>query len=234
MLTRFFERYTGFLRSLKIVYVLNNLLHAPQLWRNRVLYRQYGLRKSVLSPLASGDFSRRHPDIPWLDRQDAADRLAAHPDFQKMAPAMQAKVRQFMEAGYCVLEGFFDEKQTHALNQEVDALLARGTAKFNYTGRKIFNLHEYSARADQAFFRQPELLDLLSFLLGRRVIPFQTLGFTQGSEQRAHSDSIHMTTEPQGYLIATWIALEDCGPDSGPLFLLSRLAPTALRDERRL
>ncbi|MEY3248153.1 MAG: hypothetical protein RL742_196, partial [Bacteroidota bacterium] len=30
MLTRFFERYTGFLRSLKLVYVVNNLLHAPK------------------------------------------------------------------------------------------------------------------------------------------------------------------------------------------------------------
>ncbi len=218
MLTRFFERYTGFLRSLKLVYVVNNLLHAPKLWRNRVLYRRYGLRKSVLSPLGSNDFDRRHPDIPWLDQQDAAAQLVAHPDFQKMPPTLQAKVRQFMEDGYCVLEGFFGEKQTDMLNREVDALLARGTAKFNYTGRKIFNLHEYSACANEVFFRRPEILDLLSFLLGRPVIPFQTLGFTQGSEQRAHSDSIHMTTEPQGYLIATWIALEDCGPDSGPLF----------------
>jgi ectoine hydroxylase-related dioxygenase (phytanoyl-CoA dioxygenase family) len=72
--------------------------------------------------------------------------------------------------------------------------------------------------ADQEFFRRPDQLDFLSFLLGRKVIPFQTLGFTQGSEQRAHSDSIHMTTEPPGFLIAAWIALEDCGPDSGPLF----------------
>jgi ectoine hydroxylase-related dioxygenase (phytanoyl-CoA dioxygenase family) len=62
------------------------------------------------------------------------------------------------------------------------------------------------------------VLSLLSFLLGRRVVPFQSLNFTEGSEQRAHSDSIHMTTEPPGYLIATWIALEDIAADSGPLF----------------
>ncbi|HET6989817.1 MAG TPA: phytanoyl-CoA dioxygenase family protein, partial [Bacteroidia bacterium] len=39
----------------------------------------------------------------------------------------------------------------------------------------------------------------------------------KGSNQETHSDSIHMTTEPQGYLIATWMALEDISDDSGPL-----------------
>ncbi|MBK8192292.1 MAG: phytanoyl-CoA dioxygenase family protein [Lewinellaceae bacterium] len=59
---------------------------------------------------------------------------------------------------------------------------------------------------------------MLSFLMGKPVIPFQALNFVQGSEQRAHSDSIHMTTEPPGYLVATWTALEDCTADCGPLF----------------
>ncbi|HVV05301.1 MAG TPA: phytanoyl-CoA dioxygenase family protein, partial [Puia sp.] len=49
-------------------------------------------------------------------------------------------------------------------------------------------------------------------------VPFQTINFVYGSNQRAHSDSIHMTTYPLGYLIAVWIALEDTSPDNGPLF----------------
>jgi len=39
----------------------------------------------------------------------------------------------------------------------------------------------------------------------------------KGSQQGAHSDSIHMTTYPIGYLSAAWIAFEDIDPDSGPL-----------------
>ena len=39
----------------------------------------------------------------------------------------------------------------------------------------------------------------------------------KGSQQAAHSDSIHMTTYPLGYLTAAWIAFEDIHPDSGPL-----------------
>jgi ectoine hydroxylase-related dioxygenase (phytanoyl-CoA dioxygenase family) len=41
--------------------------------------------------------------------------------------------------------------------------------------------------------------------------------FPKGREQLAHSDTIHMTTYPLGYMAAAWIALEDIHPDSGPL-----------------
>lgn len=69
MLNRFFEKYTGVLRSLKPVYVLNNLLNYRQLQHNRALYRRYGLRKSIFSPIGTHDFPQHHPDIPWLDRK---------------------------------------------------------------------------------------------------------------------------------------------------------------------
>jgi hypothetical protein len=218
MLGRFFQRYTGFLRSLKAVYVLNNLLNARRLAPNRRLYRRYGLRKSIFSPIGNADFKgRHHADIPWLDRPDAAAQLRQHPTFLALDAAMQAKALQFLQEGYTVLEGFFPQEATDALNAEVDRMLESGQTGFNYTGRKIFNLQDKSAVAD-GFFRHAALLDFLSFLLGKRVLPFQSMNFTLGSEQRAHSDLIHMTTEPPGYLIATRIALEDCHPGNGPLF----------------
>jgi ectoine hydroxylase-related dioxygenase (phytanoyl-CoA dioxygenase family) len=46
---------------------------------------------------------------------------------------------------------------------------------------------------------------------------FQSLNFERSTQQRAHSDFIHMTTFPPGNLIAAWVALEDIHPDSGPL-----------------
>ncbi len=218
MLQRFFQKYTGFLRSLKAVYVLNNLLNIKRLLRNRALYRQYGLQKNILSPIGSADFPQHHPDIPWLDRPDAAAQLEKHPEFQAMNAGMQEQIRRFLTDGYLILQNVYAEADTTALNAEVDRLLGAGQAGFNYTGRKIFNIQEKSRLADTHFFRHPEIVKLLSFLLGKPVIPFQSLSFIQGSEQRAHSDSIHMTTEPPGYLIATWTALEDCTEDAGPLF----------------
>ncbi len=218
MLQRFFQKYTGWLRNLKAAYVVNNVLNADRLRPNRTLYRRYGLRKSIFSPLGSRDFGADNPtELPWLDQPNALQRLEQHPDFQSFDPATQAQIRQFVTDGYLVLSGFFPQQKTDALNADVDRLLASGKAGYNYTGRKIFNLHESSPLANTEFFHSPEILRLLAFLLGKPVIPFQSLGFTLGSEQRIHSDSIHMTTAPSGYMIATWIALEDCTLENGPL-----------------
>lgn len=217
MLQRYFERYTGLLRSWKGVYVINNVLNWRALQRNVPLYRRYGLRKSVLAPLSRADFPESHPDIPWLDCPDAELLLDQNPAFRVMTPDMQQKVKQFVREGFLVLENFFPENDRNALNAEVDSLLDMGRVGFNYTGRKIFNLWEKSDVARTRFFQKKELLELLSFLLGRPVIPFQTLNFVTGSEQRAHSDAIHMSTWPQGYLIAAWIALEDADERNGAL-----------------
>jgi ectoine hydroxylase len=214
---KIFERYTGLLRRLKLSYVLNNWMHIKALRRNKGLYQRYGLRKSIVAPVGSADFvANADREMPWLDRPNALEALENNAVFQGMDARMQAQVRRFVVDGFMVLEGFFPEKDTDALNREVDALLESGKAGFNYTGRKIFNLYEQSEVAN-AFFRHPQLLELLHFVLGKKIIPFQSLNFTLGSEQRVHSDSIHMTTEPPGYMIATWTALEDCSLDNGPL-----------------
>jgi hypothetical protein len=219
MLKQYVRRYTGFLRGLKLVYVLNNFVNASRLQRNKALYSRFGLHKSIFSPLGSHDFGGKHdPGIPWIDRPDALENLDQRPGFQLLDKTFQEQIPHFITDGYMVLEHFFNQTQTDALNAEVNAKLESGEAGFNYTGRKIFNLFETSRLANDRFFRNPDILRLLSFLLGKPVIPFQSMNFTMGSEQRAHSDSIHMTSEPQGYLIATWIALEDCTPENGPLF----------------
>lgn len=218
-LRKTFQRYTGFLRSLKGVYVLNNILNRKNLRQNKELYTKNAVQKSIFAPIGSKDFVQKtEKEIPWLDRPDAKEQLLKNPNYQSFSPELQANIQQFLEDGYMVLKGFYDEATCDALSTEVAKKLKAGTTDFNYTGRKIFNFHESSELANQEFFRNPEITRLFSFLMGRQVIPFQSLNFVEGSEQRAHSDSIHMTTEPKGYLIASWTALEDTTLENGPLF----------------
>ena len=218
-LQRLFQQYTGFLRSLKVVYVINNLLNAGKLLRNRALYQHFGVSKSVFSPIGFSDFKDNpHSDeAPWLDRPERLALLESNEAFSRFSPELQQELRRFEREGYMILRQFFSPGDTDQLNSTVDGMLESGKAGYNFTGRKIFNLWETSELARDRFFRNPEMMKLLSFLLGRRVIPFQSLNFTRGSEQRAHSDAIHMTTQPQGFLIATWTALEDIDEGSGPL-----------------
>ncbi|MEZ5041940.1 MAG: phytanoyl-CoA dioxygenase family protein [Saprospiraceae bacterium] len=215
-LNKIFRKYTGVLRQFKVLYMVNNWLNRNQLQHNKALYKQYGVNKSILSSIGSQDFTPPHPDIPWLDQPNAKQKLRAHPSFNDFSKDIQTAIEGFIEDGYLILPGFFDTEAVAALNEDVDRLLQQQTLDFNYTGRKIMESFKVSPVAN-TFFREPRLLKLLSFIMGKKIIPFHTINFIEGSEQRPHSDSIHMTTEPQGYLIAAWIALEDIGPDQGPL-----------------
>lgn len=62
------------------------------------------------------------------------------------------------------------------------------------------------------------IIDLLSKLYGRRAFPFQTLNFPVGTQQDAHSDSVHFSSLPERFMCGVWLAMEDIGSDAGPLF----------------
>jgi hypothetical protein len=64
------------------------------------------------------------------------------------------------------------------------------------------------------------VLDLLSKLYGRRAFPFQTLNFPVGTQQDAHSDSVHFSSLPERFMCGVWLAMEDVGLEAGPLFYL--------------
>ncbi|MGB0864510.1 MAG: phytanoyl-CoA dioxygenase family protein [Saprospiraceae bacterium] len=212
-----FKRYTGFLRDLKVVYVINNYLNSDKLQHNKALYKKYGVNKSIFSSIGRKDMPKSTDGIPWIDQPNAIQKVMKHPDFQTFSPDLQQKIIDFIENGYLILEGFLNEKIVQNLNNSIEDVLRNKEADFNFTGKKVMDAHKVSKEADD-HFRNPELLKLLSFLLGKKVLPFQSINFREGSEQRAHSDSIHMTTEPEGYLIATWSALEDCHEGNGSLF----------------
>jgi hypothetical protein len=62
------------------------------------------------------------------------------------------------------------------------------------------------------------VLDLLSKLYGRRAFPFQTLNFPVGTQQDAHTDAVHFSSLPERFMCGVWLAMEDVGPEAGPLF----------------
>jgi ectoine hydroxylase-related dioxygenase (phytanoyl-CoA dioxygenase family) len=63
----------------------------------------------------------------------------------------------------------------------------------------------------------PRVLALLQDLFGREPLPFQTINFRIGSQQKAHSDALHFNSEPEGFMCGVWVALEDVDMDNGPV-----------------
>ena len=217
LLKRLFSRYTGFLRSLKLTYVLNNVINYRKLKHNKSMLKDLGLRHNVIGPIGTSDLPETD-EVPWLDGPDALDQLKSHPRWSSFDDEMQRLLIQFVEEGYMVLKGFYSAEEVLGLNREIDQLRSEKSIDFNYSGSKLMDVHEVSSIVDHGFFRNQRLLDILSFLFGRDVLPFQTINFVKGSQQKAHSDSIHMSTYPPGYLLAAWTALEDIDMAQGPVF----------------
>jgi hypothetical protein len=63
----------------------------------------------------------------------------------------------------------------------------------------------------------PAVLSLLRALYRREPIPMQTLNFGRGTEQNPHSDSMHFSSVPHGFMCGVWIALEDVDEGNGAL-----------------
>ncbi len=62
------------------------------------------------------------------------------------------------------------------------------------------------------------IIELLGKLWGRGAFPFQTLNFSVGTQQDGHTDSVHFSSLPERFMCGVWLAMEDIGPDAGPLF----------------
>lgn len=207
---------TSFLRSYRLTYTVYNWLHQNQLQHNSEAYRRFGIRKPLYSPISSADFKHLSPPpTPWLDHPDDAEvmRRIAESDADE---ATKALFRTWREQGYLIIKGFLSPDEVAAVNAEVARLLAEQRAGFNDYGKIMFANKQSDLIRN--IIGNTRLTDLLSALLGKLVIPFQTINFREGSQQRAHSDSIHMTTYPSGYLVATWFALEPVDAENGALF----------------
>lgn len=205
-----------FLRSLKITYSAYNLLHSSGLEHNRGPYKDAGMRKFLFQSISSKDFAGLpQGEIPWMDKDIPAGEIRQKVEATSFSPAVKQSLLGWKSNGFAILEKFLDGQTVDAVNAEIEKLLAEKKIAFTL-GNKIMFANKASELIKDITVKK-EITDILSFILGRKVVPFQTINFITGSEQHAHSDSIHMTTYPLGYLVAIWVALEDISEDAGPL-----------------
>lgn len=213
---KWLDRYYGRLRKVKANYVLLNLFNLKRLAHARRMYRKYGVKRSVLLPINSSHLPGGTTEQPWLDASDASIKLASSSALLRFDAATRAAIAKWPENGYVILRGLFSAGEVAEMNAEVDRLIRDKVVDFNFTGRKIMFAFHHSELL-RKYVHDRRILDVMDLLLGKKVRVFQSINFLTGSEQHAHSDSIHMTTYPLGYMIAAWIALEPVNGDNGCL-----------------
>ena len=177
---------------------------------------------------------------PWLDRPDALEQIEGKAQRGELTAEEAGQCRHWVADGYIILKGLIDPDTLDEVWNSYEAAVSEGKIALApepagsgdpYPGR-FLNPH----RKCGAFCRitkRPELLHWIRILMEREPKLLQTIASHKGSQQAPHSDSIHMTTYPLGYLTAAWIAMEDIHPDSGPLVYYPGQPPSAVRLQQR-
>lgn len=202
-----------FIKRLKLSYQVYNFFKKKDLQHNEQLYKKYGLNKKYYSSISSKDFEGlNHGNI-----EPNIQSLITDPVFQKFSQASQESLRQFNEVGYAVIKDYFTEEQIDAVNKAIDELIERQEVKFRYNNKKImFAIHKSEVVRKMGY--DPQLQKVLNYFVDGEAVLFQSINFVhEGSEQKTHSDTLHMTTYPLGGLLGVWIALEDIAEDNGPV-----------------
>jgi ectoine hydroxylase-related dioxygenase (phytanoyl-CoA dioxygenase family) len=151
------------------------------------------------------------------------------------------QVSFFFENGYLVLPKLFTDDEVAAVTRAVDRAWAdrsiynnltisafTGTEKYveTYLRNVDPSARQFRHKLNHLYLYDPRVLDLLyqdklygvlAELLGGKPLLFNGLNMEQGTEQRMHIDTFYMPPRTFGKMVATWLALEDIHPDSGPL-----------------
>ena len=209
------ERIKHAFGRLRPVVMTSHLARRRELSKAARSYRALGMRKSRYATVSHAEVAGRGTGAPRLDRSDGIGELHADPGFAALPEDLQAGLLAWPERGYLIAEGFYEPSTLAAVNADVERLAAEGLIQKH----RFRNIHRRSAAAD-AVAQDPRLFELLRLILGRPAELLQTISFIRGSQQDAHSDAFHMMTEPPGFLVGAWVALEDIDDESGPVFYL--------------
>lgn len=160
----------------------------------------------------------------WIDQPDALYRVDEKVALGTMSESDARICRKFIIDGYYIAPGLIADEALDACWRAYEEAIAAGVIELApephgegdpYPGRRLDPHIEVPEIRQLQWHR--EVLRITDLLFGRKTLPFQTIMGHKGSSQLAHSDAIHMTTYPLGFLIANWVAFEDIHPDSGPL-----------------
>src|SRR5436190_452846 len=114
---------------------------------------------------------------------------------------------EFAERGYVVLPSFVPPGVVDQIVAEAEAFYERQGVESHRADRTM-NLHQESPTL-RALLNGSALRARLRVLLDAPPFFLQSIYFTSGSQQAAHSDYIYMSTQPPMQLCGVWIAMED-------------------------
>lgn len=172
--------------------------------------------------------------LPWIDRADFHLNLRCKLAKGFLSEAQADQLKDWREQGVITLPGFIPHTLIDGLLEHYERLWREkpvcrlqlhggpcylsevGSRPKAGIGARVLDFHNLS-EAGKAIMHFPELINLVRLILEDVPVGMQSLFFEYGSEQTLHQDFVYVTSKYLSHLIGVWIALEDVGPEQGPL-----------------
>jgi hypothetical protein len=150
--------------------------------------------------------------LPWTD-SPFFERLVTSVDLDSRLLKL---VRDFAQNGYVVIDPEIPPKVLDGAVRDLRDRFQPGSSSYYSDDRRVQDAWNFSDNV-RAVATAPRVIELLKLLYRRPPIPFQTLNFRIGSEQRTHSDVAFFDSIPHRFMCGVWVALEDIDESNGPL-----------------
>jgi len=154
-------------------------------------------------------------NLPWIESPFFEEILKT----KKLTDQQLHYVKEYQKNGFVVISGILPESLVDKTREDADkkAFNPDFPIKTQRDDRRVQDFWKVS-EASKQLACHPKILEMLQLFYDREPIPFQTLNFKFGSQQRAHSDTIHFSSLPARFMCGVWVALEDITEDKGPVF----------------
>ena len=200
------------IQNSKVSYMLYNFFHKKELQHNIPLLKKFGINKKYYSSISSKDF--KSIETTQIRNENSED-IKNSEFYKNLSVENKASLLNFNFQGYCIIKGFLTPEVCNSVNEEIQNLVDSKELKFKYGKKLMFAIKK--SNLIRKIGEDKNLSAVLSILIDGNAKLFQSINFINGSEQKTHSDSIHMTTFPLGGLAGVWVALEDVDADNGAL-----------------
>jgi len=153
-------------------------------------------------------------NLPWVESPFFTDLLRK----KKLTPEQYEMVTHYNQEGFLLLRQQVSheliDRTLQEIQHEYPANVGEQPSRHQDLWKKYGTVREIASL--------PQIFDVLRLLYEREPIPFQTLNFKFGTQQRAHSDTIHFSSVPARFMCGVWVALEETTTNNGPLFYYPR------------
>lgn len=154
-------------------------------------------------------------NLPWVESPFFYDILKT----KNLTPREEKIAVDYHEQGYVIIPGLLPQQLIDQVRDDAEKKAFNNDFPLEtYRDERRVQDFWQKSEATKELACYPDLLKLLRLLYDKEPVPFQTLNFKVGSQQRAHSDTIHFSSLPARYMCGIWVALEDVTDENGPLF----------------